>query len=88
MSCLEAGHILSNSLKITIFVFLRPQCQSNLKYRQEIEFSQFFEDTTCAKHSYLIKILVTGVTGFLYKRLSGPYSEFQPLPICKFALFT
>ena len=86
MSCLQAGLILSNSLKITIFVFLLPQCQSNLKCRQKVEFSQFFEDNTCAKHSYLIKILVTGVTE--NKRLSGPYSELQTIPICKFALFT
>ena len=46
-----------------------------------------FEDNT-ARYSYLFKILVIGDTGFLYKRLSGPYGEFQPLPICKFALFT
>ena len=33
-----------------------------------------------ASYSYLFKILVTG---FLYKRLSGPYGEFQPIPkIC------
>ena len=36
-----------------------------------------------ASYSYLFKILVTG---FLYKRLSGPYGEFQPIPIYKFAL--
>jgi len=39
-------------------------------------------------YSYLLKILVTGVTGFLFKRSSGPYGEFQPIQICKFALFT
>ena len=36
------------ALKQQFLVFLRPQCQSNLKYRQKIELSQFFEDNTCA----------------------------------------
>ena len=38
MSCLEAGHILSDGLKKTIFVFLLSQRQSNLKYRQKLDF--------------------------------------------------
>ena len=39
MSCLEAGHILSNGFKITIFVFLQLQRQSNVKYRWKRDFA-------------------------------------------------
>ena len=35
MSCLEAGHILSNGLKITFLCFPSAAMQSNLKYRQK-----------------------------------------------------
>ena len=39
MSCLEAGHILSNGFKITIFVFVQSQRQSNVKYRRKRDFA-------------------------------------------------
>ena len=39
MSCLEAGHILSNGFKITIFVFLQSQRQLNVKYRRKRDFA-------------------------------------------------
>ena len=83
MSCLEAGHILSNGRKITIFCFSSAASSVKSEIPAKFEFSQLFEDNTCAQlasYSYLFKILVTG---FLYKRLSGPYGEFQPIPIYK-----
>ena len=39
MPCQEAGHILSNGFKITIFVFLQSQRQSNVKYWRKRDFA-------------------------------------------------
>ena len=83
MSCLEAGHVLSNGRKITIFCFSSAAMSVKSEIPAKIEFSQFFEDNTCAQ-------LATAICSknVLYKRLSDPYGEFQPIPIYKFALST
>ena len=49
MSCLEAGHILSNGRKITIFCFSSAAMSVKSEIPAKIEFSQFFEDNTCAQ---------------------------------------
>ena len=56
MSCLEAGHILSKGLIITIFVFLHTQRQSNVKYRRKLDFAilqrQQMDHMCTASYSY------------------------------------
>ena len=49
MSCFEAGHILSNGRKITIFCFSSAAMSVKSEIPAKIEFSQFFEDNTCAQ---------------------------------------
>ena len=86
MSCLEAGHILSNGLKITIFCFSSDATSIKSEILSKIGFSQFRKDNTCAQ-------LATAIGSKFYSPvfstlLSGPYGEFQSIPIYKFALFT
>jgi hypothetical protein len=54
MSCLEAGHILPNGLKKTFFIFLLSQRQSNLKYRNKLDFRNAAK--TPRVHSSWVKI--------------------------------
>ena len=49
MSCLEAGHILSNGLKITFLCFSSAAMSIKSEIPAKIEFSQFFKDNTCAQ---------------------------------------
>jgi len=69
MSCLEAGHILSNSLKITFFLFFF--C-SNVNQIWNAGKNWIFailqrQHVCTASYSYRFKILVTG---FFYKRFT------------------
>ena len=64
------------------------ECDLNIEWDEGANVIMCYICDQGCSYSYLLKILVTGVTGFLYKRSSGPYGEFQPIPICKFALFT
>ena len=61
MSCLEAGHILSKGLMITIFVFLHTQRQSNVKYRRKLDFvilqRQQMDHMCTASYSYQFNLL-------------------------------
>ena len=59
MSCLEAGHILSNCLKITIFCFSLAAMSVKCEIPVKIEFSQFFKGNTCAQLQWRTKILGT-----------------------------
>ena len=63
MSCLEAGHILSNGLIIIIFLFLLSQRQSNMKYRRKLQ----RQHLCTTSYKYRFKVLVTG---FFCKRFT------------------
>ena len=76
MSCLEAGHILSNGPKITSLYFSSVATSITCEIPAETEFRNYAKTTRV--HS---SVFSTNV-------LSGPYGEFQPTSIYKFALFT
>ena len=86
LSYLGAGHILSNGLKITIFCFSSVATSVRSEIPAKIGFSQFRKDNTCAQ-------LATAIGSKFYlpvfseNVLSGPYGEFQSIPIYKFSLF-
>jgi len=49
MSCLEAGHILSNGLKITSFCFSSAATSIKSEIPAKIGFLKFLKDNPCAK---------------------------------------
>ena len=67
MSCLKAGHILSNGLKITIFCFSSVVNVNQIwNTGKNWSFAILQRQHVCtASYSYRVKILVTG---FLFKR--------------------
>jgi len=49
MSCLEAGYILSNGLKITIFCFSSVATSIKSEIQAKFRFLEFCKDNMCAQ---------------------------------------